>query len=368
MLYFDILKKSTSSSARSGKVTIGKSYFDTPVFMPVGTQGTVKALRVEDLANLEAKIILCNTYHLYLRPGIDIVKKHGGIHKFMNYQGLVLTDSGGFQIYSLKELRKLSEEGIKFQSHIDGSYHFLTPEDVIRIQNDLSSNIIMVLDECIPYPATWDYTKQSTDLTIRWAKRSKDIAKSTESLVFAIVQGGMYEDLRRNCAKVLTDFDFPGYAIGGLSVGETKSIMYDMVECSVANLPEEKPRYLMGVGTPRDLVECSMRGIDMFDCVMPTRNARNGCLFTSKGKIMIRNSKYKDDLLPLDPDCNCYTCRNYSRAYLRHLMSSGEILSSMLNTYHNIHFYLDLMKKIRENIILDHSFDPLLEWLDEAGY
>jgi len=368
MFQFEVLKKSSISSARVGEIKVGSLTFETPVFMPVGTQGTVKAMRIDDLERLGVEIILCNTYHLYLRPGVEVVKKHRGLHNFMNYHGVILTDSGGFQVYSMKDLRRISEEGISFQSHIDGSYHFLTPEDILRIQRDLSSDILMVLDECIPYPSSRDYTKQSTELTIRWAKRSREMFDEIGSPIFAIVQGGFYDDLRSDCAKALADLGFPGYGIGGLSVGETKEMMYDMVECSNANLPEDKPRYLMGVGTPKDLVECVMRGVDMFDCVMPTRNARNGCLFTSQGKIMIRNSMYKDDLSPLDPGCDCHTCRNYTRAYLRHLINSGEILASILNTYHNIHFYLDLINKIKDNIILDRSFDPLIDWLEEAGY
>jgi len=368
MLEFEITNRSSFCSARNGEIKLKGKSFETPVFMPVGTQATVKAIKTDELNELGAKIILSNTYHLYLRPGVDIVKKHGGLHQFMNYGGSILTDSGGFQLYSLKDLRKISEEGICFQSHLDGSYHSLTPEDVLRIQRDLSSDIVMVLDECIPYPSSRDYTIQSTELTKRWAKRSREVADEIGIPVFAIVQGGMFEDLRGDCAKFLSDLDFPGYGIGGLSVGETKELMYRMVDRSCRNLPEEKPRYLMGVGTPRDLVECVMRGVDMFDCVMPTRNARNGCLFTSRGKVMIRNSRYKDDLSPLDPECGCYTCRHYSRSYLRHLIISGEILSSILNTYHNLYFYLDLMKKIKDTIILDRSFDPLLKWIEEAGY
>jgi queuine tRNA-ribosyltransferase len=368
MFNFQILINSSYSSARLGKIQTKTSSIETPVFMPVGTQGTVKAITVDDLEELNVRIILANTYHLFLRPGVETIKKLGGLHKFMNYKGSILTDSGGFQIYSLKELRKITEDGIRFQSHLDGSYHFLTPEDVLRIQSDLSSDILMVLDECIPYPSSRDYTSQSTALTIKWAKRSKILLDEISSPIFAIVQGGMYDDLRSDCAKILTDMDFPGYAIGGLSVGESKRTMYEMVECTNKELPKDKPRYLMGVGTPRDLVECIMRGVDMFDCVMPTRNARNGCLFTSKGKVMIRNSKYKNDESPLDPDCNCYVCNNYSRAYLRHLNASGEILSSMLNTYHNLHFYIDLIRKIKDNLILDCSFDPLISWLDECRY
>lgn len=315
--------------------------------MPVGTQGTVKAMTPDMLYKLDAEIILGNTYHLYLRPGHELVKELGGLHKFIGWDRPILTDSGGFQVYSLGKLRKISEEGVRFQSHIDGAYHFLSPELSISIQEDLGADIIMCFDECPPYPATYDYVETSLDMTLRWAKRCKSAKKNAGSALFGIIQGGMFEDLRRRSAEATKEIGFDGYALGGLSVGETKPLMYDTVEATVPFMPEDKPRYLMGVGTPEDLVENVDRGIDMFDCVMPTRNARNGSLFTSSGKLVIKNSRYERDEKPVDESCSCYTCRNFSRAYLRHLFMAKEILSSTLNTIHNLHYYLNLMKEIR---------------------
>ncbi|MBE9502918.1 MAG: tRNA guanosine(34) transglycosylase Tgt [Proteobacteria bacterium] len=347
---FDLLNKCSGTNARRGRIHTGRGEINTPVFMPVGTQGTVKAMTPDMLHQLDVEIILGNTYHLYLRPGHKLVKELGGLHKFIGWDRPLLTDSGGFQVYSLGSLRKISEEGVRFQSHIDGSYHFLSPESSISIQEDLGADIIMCFDECPPYPATYDYVETSLDMTLRWAKRCKSAKKNDGSALFGIIQGGMFEDLRRRSAEETKEIGFDGYALGGLSVGETKPLMYNMVEATVPFMPEDKPRYLMGVGTPEDLVENIARGIDMFDCVMPTRNARNGSLFTSSGKLVIKNSRYERDDLPVDEKCACYTCRNFSRAYLRHLFMAKEILSSTLNTIHNLHYYLNLMREIRSAI------------------
>ncbi len=319
--------------------------------MPVGTQATVKTLSPEDLVNLGVEIILSNTYHLFLRPGHELIRDFGGVQKFMGWNRPVLTDSGGFQVFSLAELRKITEEGVIFQSHIDGgAKHFISPEYAVEIQETLGSDIMMAFDECIPYPATRDYALESLERTIRWAKRCREAKKDTGQALFGIVQGGMYPDLRQRSAEALVDIGFDGYAIGGLSVGETKPMMYEMIEASVPSLPENAPRYLMGVGTPEDLVEGVDRGVDMFDCVMPTRNARNGTFFTSFGKVVIRNAQYERDKLPIDPDCGCYTCRNFTRAYLRHLFNAGEVLALRLGTIHNLFFYLSLMRTIRGSV------------------
>ncbi len=319
--------------------------------MPVGTQATVKTLSPADLREIGAEIILSNTYHLFLRPGHELIREFGGVHGFMQWDRPVLTDSGGVQVFSLAELRKVSYEGVTFQSHIDGgAKHFITPEYAVEIQEALGADIMMAFDECIPYPATKDYALESLERTHRWAKRCRDAKKETGQALFGIVQGGMYADLRERSARTLVDFGFDGYAIGGLSVGETKPLMYEMIEKTVPHLPVDRPRYLMGVGTPEDLVEGVDRGIDMFDCVMPTRNARNGTFFTSFGKVSIRNSRYERDHGPLDPACGCYTCRTFSRAYLRHLFNAGEVLALRLGTIHNLSFYLDLMREIRKSI------------------
>lgn len=347
---FTLHGKSSECAARRGEVKTKHGTFQTPVFMPVGTQGTVKAVTPENLKEMNAQIILGNTYHLYIRPGHELIEKFGGLHGFMNWDGAILTDSGGFQIFSLQELATITEEGAAFRSHLDGSKLFLSPEDAIHVQECLGSDIMMCLDTCIPYPADRDQTRKATDLTTRWAQRCRDAHKKRDQLLFGIVQGGMFPDLREEHAKSLIDIGFDGYALGGLSVGEEKELMYDMTEATTPHLPEEYSRYLMGVGTPEDLVEGVWRGVDMFDCVMPTRNARNGTLFTSKGKITIKNAKYREDPKPLDESCDCYTCRNYSRAYLRHLFHSREILSYHLNTIHNLHFYLNLMDGIRKSI------------------
>jgi queuine tRNA-ribosyltransferase len=347
---FELLKRDTTSGARLGKLTTPHGTIDTPVFMPVGTQGTVKGLVPERVKELGAKIILGNTYHLYLRPGHELIRDFGGLHRFMNWDGPILTDSGGFQIYSLATLRKLEEEGATFQSHIDGSTHFIGPEKCIEIQEAIGSDIMMCLDECLPYPATRDYAEKSLGMTTRWAKRCKDARKSDNQALFGISQGGMYGELRERGIEELTTIGFDGYALGGLSVGEPKELMWETVGKSAPLLPEEKPRYLMGVGTPEDIVECVYCGIDMFDCVMPTRNARNGMLFTNGRKIAIRNAHYRDDESPLDSECDCYTCKNYSRAYLRHLFIAREILAIVLNTIHNVRHFIRLMEKIREAI------------------
>lgn len=342
--------RSSECAARRGEVRTRHGIFQTPIFMPVGTQATVKAVTPENLVEMQAQIILGNTYHLFLRPGHVLIEKFGGLHNFMNWQGPILTDSGGFQIFSLKDLAKITEEGAAFRSHIDGSKLFLSPEDAIHVQQSLGSDIMMCLDTCIPYPADRAEAHRSTELTTRWARRCREAHSKREQLLFGIVQGGMFPDMRRTAAEALIDIGFDGYAIGGLSVGESKELMHEMTEATVPCLPQEYPVYLMGVGTPADLVEGVWRGIDMFDCVMPTRNARNGTLFTSQGRLVIKNSQYRDDPRPVDENCSCYTCRNYSRAYLRHLFTCREILSYQLNTIHNLHYYIHLMAGIRQAI------------------
>ncbi len=324
---------------------------ETPIFMPVGTQGTVKGLLPEALKDIGAQIILANTYHLFLRPGHETVRRLGGLHAFMNWELPILTDSGGFQVFSLGELRRITEEGVVFQSHLDGSRHLLSPELSIEVQQALGADIIMAFDECIPYPATRDYVAQSTQRSTRWALRCKQAFRGEAGqALFGIVQGGMFPELRRQSSEELQEIGFDGYAVGGLSVGEEASLMYEAMESTLPLLPEDRPRYVMGVGTPENLVEGISRGVDMFDCVMPTRNARNGVLFTSFGKISIKQARYAEDSQPIDPACGCYVCRHYSRAYLRHLYQSGEILASVLNTHHNLHYYLNLMAEARRAI------------------
>ena len=338
-------------------IKTARGEIETPCFMPVGTQATVKAMTPEEVAGLGASVILANTYHLYLRPGDELIKKLGGLHKFMNWPGPILTDSGGYQVMSLAKLRKIDDEGVTFRSHLDGTMHRLTPEKAIDIQAALGSDIIMPLDECTPYPADLDYTKRSMELTHRWAERSLAALKGLEPAgpvapaLFGIVQGGMYAELRRESALAISEMDFPGIAIGGLSVGEGKELMAEMVEATVPHLPNERPRYLMGVGMPEDLVESVGRGIDMFDCVLPTRMARNGTLFTRGGKLVIKNSRFEADPGPVDPECGCYTCQNYSRAYLRHIFISKEILASRLNTIHNLYYYIELMGRMRDAVL-----------------
>ncbi len=349
---FKLVHQDKKSKARLGKLTTAHGQINTPCFMPVGTQGSVKTLSPQDLKECRAQIILSNAYHLFLRPGIEIIKSQTGLHRFMSWSGPILTDSGGYQIFSLALFRKVTDEGVEFQSHIDGTKHFLTPEDIIQIQNDLGSDIMMPLDECVHYPCSKDYAGVSTKRTLNWAKRSK-IANKKNQLLFGIVQGATYEDLRKEAASELVDMGFTGFALGGLSVGEPGSLRYNIMNFTLTYLPKEKPRYLMGLGTPSDLIEAVESGVDFFDCVIPTRYGRNGTAFTSSGKLVIRNAPYSSDSKPLDVSCSCYTCRNFSRAYLRHLFNCGEILGMSLVSLHNIYFYLELMRKIREAIAKD---------------
>ena len=365
---YELIKTDPRTKARRGRVTTPHGTIETPVFMPVGTAATVKAMRPEQVEETGAEIILSNTYHLYLRPGHEIVREAGGLHRFMNWNKSILTDSGGFQVFSLGAMRKISEEGVQFRSHIDGSKHMLTPEKSMEIQKALGSDIIMAFDECAPYPADRQYVKESLERTTRWLKRCKDYHKNTEKQsLFGIMQGGMYADLRKQSAEEIVELDLPGYAIGGLSVGEPKPLMYEMLDGCVDYLPKEKPRYLMGVGSPDCLFEGVERGIDMFDCVLPTRIARHGMAMTSVGRVNIKNAKYERDFTALDPNCDCYTCRNYSRAYLRHLFKADEILSSMLMTNHNIHFLVNTMKNIRKSIEEDRFLEYKKEFYDSYG-
>jgi queuine tRNA-ribosyltransferase len=347
---FEIIKKDTFSQARLGRVETDHGSLATPAFLPVGTQGTVKSLTPEELVEIGVEAILGNTYHLYLRPGHETIGKLGGLHTFIHWERPILTDSGGFQIFSLATLRNISEEGVTFQSHLDGSSHFLTPEKVMEIQRVLGSDIAMVLDECVPYPSAYEYVKTSVGRTNRWARRCLRTRGESDPAVFAIVQGGVHRNLREECAQTLVEMDFQGYAIGGLSVGEPKSAMLDVLKWTTPLLPESAPRYLMGVGTPEDMIHAVLLGVDLFDCVLPTRNARNGTLFTSSGKISIKQAQYAEDPRPVDESCTCYTCRHYSRAYLRHLYLAKEILSSRLNTIHNLYYYIHLLGRIREAI------------------
>lgn len=370
---FEIIKKDSSSQARLGRIETTHGSFQTPTFLPVGTQGTVKSLTPEDLVENGVEVLLCNTYHLYLRPGHEVIERLGGLHRFIHWEKPILTDSGGYQVFSLSSLRKISEEGVTFQSHLDGSLHFLTPEKALEIQRALGSDIAMVLDECIPYPSDYNYVKSSIGLTTRWAERSLKTIKENDPPLFGIVQGGTYRDLREESAMALVKMGFQGYAIGGLSVGEPKTLMMDVLRWTIPILPESQPRYLMGVGTPQDILDGVLVGIDLFDCVLPTRNARNGVLFTSKGKISIKQAKYSEDERPIDETCSCYTCRNYSRAYLRHLYLSKEILSSRLNTIHNLYYYMVLLKNLKEAIQEDRLLQfykthyPKSEGLEEEN-
>ena len=368
---FELLKTDKKTKARRGVLHTPHGDVQTPVFMPVGTQATVKAMKPEDVAGLGhegAHIILSNTYHLYLRPGHELVEKAGGLHKFMNWNGAILTDSGGFQVFSLGDLRKISEEGVKFRSYLDGSSHMFTPETSIDVQNALGADIIMAFDECCPYPSDREYTKKSLERTTRWLKRCKDHHKNVENQsLFGIMQGGMYKDLRAESAKQIVDLDLPGYSIGGLSVGEPKELMYEIMDDCVDYLPKEKPRYLMGVGSPDCIFEGVERGIDMFDCVLPTRVARNGMAMTSHGRVNIKNAKYAEDFSPLDSECDCYCCRTYSKAYLRHLFRSDEILSSMLLSEHNLHFLVRLAEQIREAIDEDRFSEYKKEFFEKYG-
>ena len=350
---YKLLHQSSECPARCGQVSTLHGTFDTPVFMPVGTLGTVKAVTPENLLELSAQIILGNTYHLFIRPGHELIRSFGGLHGFMHWNRPILTDSGGFQIFSLRDLAKISEKGAEFRSHLDGAKLFLSPEDAVHVQEALGSDIMMVLDTCIPYPATLDEATRATALTARWARRCREALSDSGQLLFGILQGGMYPELRREAAAELIDIGFDGYAMGGLSVGEPKELMHEMLDASVPLLPDSHAKYLMGVGTPEDLVEGVYRGVDMFDCVMPTRNARNGMLFTSRGRVVIKNSCNREDQRPVDEQCDCYTCRNYSRAYLRHLFQSREILAYQLNSIHNLHYYCSLMADMRRAIAED---------------
>ena len=350
---FELIKQCPDTGARAGRLHTPHGTFDTPMFMPVGTQGTVKTLSPEELKTMGAGFILGNTYHLFLRPGHETVRKAGGLHRFMNWDGGILTDSGGFQVFSLGELRKITEEGVAFRSHLDGSRQFLSPEKSMEVQMALGSDIAMAFDECTPYPADYEYACSSMRLTTRWARRCLAAHTREDQSLFGIVQGGMYKDLRQESAESLVEMDFPGYAIGGLSVGEPKPLMYELLAHTTPFLPLDKARYLMGVGTPDCLVEGVALGVDMFDCVFPTRVARNGTAITSQGRVVIRNAAYTEDFTPLDPDCDCYTCRNYSRAYLRHLIRCDEIFGLRLMSLHNLHYLIRLMREIRTAILED---------------
>ncbi|MFC5529256.1 tRNA guanosine(34) transglycosylase Tgt [Cohnella yongneupensis] len=365
---YEFIKACKQTGARLGRVHTPHGVIDTPTFMPVGTQATVKGMSPEELKTLGAQIILSNTYHLFLRPGHELVEQAGGLHKFMNWDRPILTDSGGFQVFSLSEMRKITEEGVQFRSHINGDRLSLTPESATHVQNALGADIMMAFDECPPYPAEYEYVKQSTQRTSRWAERCLQAHRRPhDQALFAIVQGGMHADLRKQSALDLTSLDFPGYAMGGLSVGEPKHMMYEMLEETVPLLPSDKPRYLMGVGSPDALIEGSIRGVDMFDCVLPTRIARNGALMTSQGRLVVRNAKYASDFGPLDPECDCYACRNYSRAYIRHLIKADEMFGLRLTTVHNLHFLVNLMANVREAIREDRLGDFRDQFFEAYG-
>lgn len=350
---YKLIKESKNNQARLGKILYNGKEYETPMFMPVGTNATVKTLAPEELIAINSGIILANTYHLWLKPGEDIVKKAGGLHKFMNYYGPILTDSGGFQVFSLANRKDICEEGVHFRNHLNGDRLFLTPEKSIKIQEDLGSDIVMSFDECVKWPCDYNYMKDSVERTLRWAKRGKDVFKGKEQILFGIVQGGEYEDLRRYCATELVKMNFDGYSVGGTSVGEDKKTMYKMVEYSTKYLPKDKLRYLMGVGDPIDLIENVLRGIDIFDCVSPTRLARHGHCYTKHGKINLKNSKYKEDFTALDESCNCYACKNYTKAYIKHLINANETFGARLLSIHNIAFLHNLMAEIRYHIAND---------------
>ena len=366
---YELLHVCKQSGARRGVIHTPHGDIQTPIFMPVGTQATVKSMTPEELEEeVKAQIILSNTYHLYLRPGQDIVKEAGGLHKFMKWNKPILTDSGGFQVFSLSSLRKINEEGVEFHSHLDGSKHIFTPESVMKIEEDLGADIIMAFDECCPYPSTYEYTKNSMERTTRWAKRCKDAHKTENQALFGIIQGGFFEDLREQSAKDLIELDLPGYAIGGISVGEPKEEFLKMLRFTTPLMPENKPRYLMGVGTPDYLIEAALAGIDMCDCVLPTRIARNGTALTSHGKVVVRNATYERDWSPLDSECDCYTCKNYTRAYIRHLVKANEILGVRLLSIHNLRFLTRLMENIRTSIENDCLADFKEVFYKKYGY
>ncbi len=364
---YTLVKECPDTGARAGILHTLHGDVPTPVFMPVGTQATVKTMSPEELYEIGAAIILSNTYHLYLRPGSDLVRKAGGLHSFMNWDNAILTDSGGFQVFSLGAMRKISEDGVTFRSHHDGSEHFLSPEKVISIQEDLGADIIMAFDECAPYPADREYIKASLERTTRWAERCLQAKRHNDQALFAIVQGGMFPDLRQESARQLVSLDTPGYAVGGLSVGEPPELMYEMLEATVPLLPREKPRYLMGVGTADYLIEGVARGIDMFDCVLPTRIARNGTVMTRSGYLTVRNRPYADDLRPLEEGCGCYTCSNYTRAYVRHLVKANEIFGFRLTTYHNLYMLVRFMARIRESILEGTFPEVYREFINRFG-
>ena len=367
---YELLHVCKQTGARRGVIHTPHGDIQTPIFMPVGTQATVKSMTPEELKEeVKAQIILSNTYHLYLRPGHKLVEEAGGLHKFMKWDRPILTDCGGFQVFSLSDLRTISEEGVEFKSHLDGSKHMFTPEKVMEIENSLGADIIMAFDECCPYPSTYEYTKNSMERTTRWAERSKNAHKRPEEqALFGIVQGGMYKDLREKSAKDLVAMDFPGYAVGGLSVGEPLDLMCEVLEHTTQFLPENKPRYLMGVGTPDYLIEAAIRGIDMCDCVLPTRIARNGTAMTWNGKVVVRNATYEKDWGPLDAECDCYTCKNYTRAYIRHLVKTNEILGIRLLSIHNLRFLTKLMERVREEIENDNLGNFREEFYKKYGY
>lgn len=366
---YEHIKTCKQTGARLGIVHTPHGSFETPAFMPVGTQATVKTMSPEELKAIGAGIILSNTYHLWLRPGHEIIKEAGGLHKFMNWDRPILTDSGGFQVFSLSEFRKIEEEGVHFRHHLNGSKLFLSPEKAMEIQNALGPDIMMAFDECPPFPATYEYMKASVERTSRWAERCLSAhARPNDQALFGIVQGGEFEALRTQSAKDLVSLDFPGYAIGGLSVGEPKDIMNRVLEHTTPLLPQDKPRYLMGVGSPDSLIDGAIRGVDMFDCVLPTRIARNGTLMTSEGRLVVRNAKYKSDFRPLDENCDCYACKNYSRAYIHHLIRTEETFGIRLTTYHNLHFLLNLMEQVREAIRQDRLGDFREEFFENYGF
>ena len=367
-MFFELAHTDRHTKARAGWLHTDHGDIPTPIFMPVGTQGTVKTLAPRNLEEVNASIILGNTYHLYMRPGHSLIREMGGLHRFISWPKAILTDSGGFQVFSLKELRKIDEEGIVFQSHLDGSRHKFTPQLVLEIQQYLGSDIMMVLDECTPYPSDREYAQKSNELTLKWAAEAREIYARWQPLyghrqfLFAIVQGSVYREIREISAKALVNLDFPGYAIGGLAVGEPKQVMFEMTDFCTDILPQQKPRYLMGVGMPDDILNAIERGVDMFDCVIPTRNARNGTVFTSQGKMVLKAARFKKDAQPIDPHCTCYTCQNFSRAYLRHLYNANEILGLHLATLHNVHFYLNLVSEARQAILQDR----FKEWKKET--
>lgn len=366
---YELIKTCKQTGARLGRVHTPHGTFDTPAFMPVGTLATVKTMSPEDLKEMGAGIILSNTYHLWLRPGHEIIREAGGLHKFMNWDRAILTDSGGFQVFSLSEFRKIEEEGVHFRNHMSGEKLFLSPEKAMEIQNALGSDIMMAFDECPPFPATYEYMQKSVERTSRWAERCLTAhSRPNDQGLFGIVQGGEYEELRKQSARDLVSLDFPGYAVGGLSVGEPKDVMNRVLEFTTPLLPSNKPRYLMGVGSPDSLIDGSIRGIDMFDCVLPTRIARNGTLMTSTGRLVVKNAQFTRDFGPLDENCDCYTCRNYSRAYIRHLIKCDETFGIRLTSYHNLYFLLRLMEKVRQAIMEDRLGDFREEFFERYGF